>query len=561
MIFLIGRMKISFLKCCLLCLISNWVLVVYADNTLKDLTDSLDFVLSHKQEYVVEKEKRIEQIKKMLDEHDISSVRKYEIHSALYSEYKKFNIDSALYYVNRNLQIALSRNVSYWEYESELRLTLLYSMCGMYREAENILKEINSQALPKRLLPEYYNAYCRFFEYYAASVSRDQYTTQYRLYEDSLLSVLDTASFDYKSRMASRYFGVDNSKTEKILGDLLMTTNLGSPDYAIVTHALASLNQARGNAMEEKKYFILSAISDLQNATRENASMQNLAEIAYKENDLGNAFKFTQSAIDDAIASGISFRVARMYKFYSIISANYQAKEAKVKSDLMNYFIMICVFSGFLVLLVIYIYLQWKKISRIKEELSDSNVKFQKLNETLHNVNELLNEKNTQLVEVNHIKEQYIAQFFNMCSDYIGKMENYQRTLYKLAINKHYEELIKSLKSTATVDSELNVLYGHFDSIFLSLYPTFVPDFNALLMDGEKVTLRQGNLFNTELRIYALLRLGITDTGKIASFLRCSMSTIYNYRTKMRNKAIVDKESFEQRVMHIGEVHQLSERD
>ena len=554
-------MKSLFFKRCLLCLISNWALFVYADHALTRLTDSLDFVMLHKQEYIDEKEERIGQIKKMLHLHDISSVREYEINSALYLEYQKFNIDSALHYVNRNLQIANSRRSTYWKYESELRLVLLYSMCGMYGEAEKILESIDSHALPKRLLPDYYTVYCRFFEYYAASISRDQYTDQYKLYEDSLLSVLDTASFDYKSRMASRYFAVDETKTEAILKELLESVEAGSPNYAIVTHALAILNQARGNEDEERKYFILSAISDLQNATRENASMQNLAEIAYKNNDLANAFKFTQSAIDDAIASGISFRVARIYKFYSIISANYQAKEAKVKSDLMNYFIMICVFSGFLVLLVIYIYIQWKKISKIKEELSESNAKFQKLNETLHNVNELLNEKNAQLVEVNHIKEQYIAQFFNLCSDYIGKMEDYQRTLYKLAINRHYEELIKKLRSTATVDSELNMLYGHFDSIFLSLYPTFVADFNALLMEGEKITLRPGNLFSTELRIYALLRLGITDTGKIASFLRCSMSTIYNYRTKMRNKANVDKEIFEQKVLQIGEVHHLPEKD
>ena len=131
-------------------------------------------------------------------------------------------------------------------------------------------------------------------------------------------------------------------------------------------------------------------------------------------------------------------------------------------------------------------------------------------------------------------------------------MEDYRKTLYKLGINRQYEELIKILKSTTVVDNELDELYTHFDSIFLSLYPTFVTDFNSLLAENEQIVLKSGDLLNKELRIYALLRLGITDNVKIAGFLRCSMSTIYNYRTKMRNKAAIDRDEFEDMVMKIG---------
>jgi len=131
-------------------------------------------------------------------------------------------------------------------------------------------------------------------------------------------------------------------------------------------------------------------------------------------------------------------------------------------------------------------------------------------------------------------------------------MEDYRRGLYKLGINRQYEELVKKLRSTTMVDNELDELYKHFDSIFLSLYPTFVDDFNSLLIEEERITLKADDLLNKELRIYAVLRLGITDSTKIASFLRCSMSTVYNYRTKTRNKAVITRDDFEKRVMKIG---------
>ena len=133
-----------------------------------------------------------------------------------------------------------------------------------------------------------------------------------------------------------------------------------------------------------------------------------------------------------------------------------------------------------------------------------------------------------------------------------GKSSKYQNEIYKLAINRHYDTLIKRTKSTAVIDKELNSLYEHFDSIFLSLYPTFVTDFNSLLKEDEQIILKPGTLMNKELRIYALLRLGINDSAKIASFLRCSISTIYNCRTILRNKANCPRHEFEDKVQQIG---------
>ena len=229
----------------------------------------------------------------------------------------------------------------------------------------------------------------------------------------------------------------------------------------------------------------------------------------------------------------------------------YKSDSEKTNSRLKRYLMLISVFSAFLIVLVLYVYKQLKKRSRIKEELSRANLKLKELIFELNETNNRVNERNEQLSESNQIKEQYIAQFFHQCSSYIDKMEEYRRTLYRMAINRHYEELIKKMKSTSDVESELEELYAHFDSIFLGLYPTFVSAFNSLLSKDEQITLRADGLLTRELRIYALLRLGITDGSQIASFLRCSLSTIYNYRSKMRNKA-TDRDQFEDLVMKIG---------
>jgi cell division protein FtsB len=184
--------------------------------------------------------------------------------------------------------------------------------------------------------------------------------------------------------------------------------------------------------------------------------------------------------------------------------------------------------------------------------LSESGKKLAALNDDISRANKQLQESNAQLSESNHIKEEYIAQFFDLCSTYISKLESYRITLNKKAVAKQHDELFKMLKSTTMVDTEVEELYNIFDSIFLNLYPTFVKDFNALLIKEEQVVLKQGELLNTELRIFALIRLGITDSVKIAAFLRYSLSTIYNYRTKARNKAAVSRDEFEIMVSRIG---------
>lgn len=526
--------------------------VLYANNELKMLADSLRRVIDEKHVFVQKKEERINRIKCMLKSAGLTLEGEYRINLRLYDEYKKFHIDSAIHYVDRNIEIARQLNRAYLKTESSLHLSLLYSMCGRFREAEMLLKSVKTSELPKDLLIAYYQTYSNFWGHYSISVANNLYWKQQSAYQDSLFALIDHTSWDYRMSEAAYYMWSDTVKSKEIFQELLEIEEVGTPRYAMITHSYSRLCRHQKKYDEEKKYLMLSAIADTRNATRENASLQSLALIQYEEQNLADAFKFTQSAIDDVISSGIHFRAIEIYKFNSIINTAYQAEQAKSRSNLTVFLISTSVILFLLILLVVFIYLQMKKTLRIKQALAQSNEKLLRLNEKLNAVNSQLNDTNNQLCEINSIKEHYIAEFFDVCFSYIYKMEKYQNVLYKIAINKYYDELIKKLKSSALIDEELNALYVRFDKVFLSLYPTFVSDFNVLLKDEEKIVLKPDALLNRELRIYALLRLGITDSGKIANFLRCSTSTVYNYRTKMRNKAAVDRDEFENEIMKIS---------
>lgn len=270
----------------------------------------------------------------------------------------------------------------------------------------------------------------------------------------------------------------------------------------------------------------------------------------YADGDLARASRYTQAAIEDALFSNVQFRSAQMTKFYADINAAYQAKETQTKAELQHYLLLISVLTIVLILLFVYVYKQMQRLYRIQQELSQANARLTQLNDEL-------NDKNALLSDSNRLKEQYIARFFDLCSLYIDKMDGYRKTLYKLAQSRQLDELFKRLRSTSMMESELDELYANFDAVFLNLYPTFVAEFNALLLPDERIELRPGDLLNKELRIYALLRLGISDSAKIAAFLRCSLSTVYNYRTKMRNKAAGARDEFE-KVMRIGESQEIS---
>ncbi|WP_158826868.1 DUF6377 domain-containing protein [Mucilaginibacter lacusdianchii] len=526
--------------------------LVYAGDDTHVAGNELNLAIRNKGVYTRQKQERIAVIKKSAESIMDLSVR-YQINNNLYQEYKKYKIDTAIYYASQNLQIAHQLQRPDLITTAQLQLANQYSSLGKFLESEALLKNVNKASFLKAQFVDYYDACIQFYEHYATNSYNKTYAELVKNYRDSLLHVLNPASVSFQINQAQQFIYQNRLKpAQTILLKLFKPVQNQSADYAMVTYLLGFTYQAQHQVQLAKKYYTLSAITDVKNAIKDHASLQNLALIFYETGDVDNAYLYTQSAIEDAIFCNVKFRTLRMSELYNIINTAYQEKEAAQKSRLQLYLVLISVLSVFLVLAVIYVYQQMKKVSRIKEELDVTSRQLAVLNQEITDTNVKLSDINVQLSEANQVKEAYIAQFFDLCSTYITKLEDYRKALNKKATEKQLNELFKMLRSTTMVDQEVDELYKVFDNIFLSLYPNFISQFNTLLLPDEQVSPKPGELLNTELRIFALIRLGITDSVKIAAFLRYSLSTIYNYRTKARNKAAVLRDDFEKQVMRIG---------
>lgn len=537
----------------LLILIVNFP--VFALESTDVILKELNNAIKNKQQYVKLKEERILNFKKIKSD-NLTPEQEYNYNKTLYLEYQKLNSDSAIRYVKKNLRIAEQLQNKELFNLAQLQLVTLYSSSGKYRESEALLKSINKKNLAVSLLPNYYISYREFFEHYAANSDNREYRKQIGKYRDSLLSILNPNTLEYQINRIQQDIFIHKKfeKPKKELLTLLNKIKEEDPKYAMITYLLGKISEATHQLEERKKYYALSATSDIKNANKDNASLQELALVFYEIGDVDMAYKLTQSAIEDALYCNVQFRTLLMSEVYSIINTVYLEREAQRKSELQIYLLCISLLSLFLLVAIIYVYKQMKKVSRIRTELYETSQKLAELNKDITETNSQLQESNLQLSESNLVKEEYIAHFFNLCSTYINKLENYRIILNKKATAKQFDEIYKILKSTTLVDNELEELYKNFDIIFLNLYPTFVKDFNTLLIPEEQIVLKQNELLNTELRIFALIRLGITDSVKIAAFLRYSLSTIYNYRTRARNKAAVSRNDFEEMVMKIGSI-------
>ena len=191
-----------------------------------------------------------------------------------------------------------------------------------------------------------------------------------------------------------------------------------------------------------------------------------------------------------------------------------------------------------------------KSLNEMNQKLNSLNTQLTSTNDKLNEANTALQETNSSLFESNKIKNIYIMEFMNKCSAYIDKLDAYRRSLNKLAANGGLQELYRRLKSSSIVEDEIEEFFEDFDRIFLRIFPEFVVSFNGLMKEDENIQPKKVGRLNTELRIYALLRLGIVENEKIAAFLRCSKQTVYSYRSRIRLRSLYP-EDFEERVAKI----------
>lgn len=505
----------------------------------------LDRCLDEANVYERAKIDRIKQLKRKVYA-SVSDAERYRLHKALYEEYRKYQLDSALLYVERNIILASQLGNGRDRDRARLAYAHLLSTMGKFIESKKLLDEIPAVSIDTALLVDYYRTQSAFYSHYGLSSNNPDFFQVSEQYRDSMLNLLDTSSSEYRlSRATKLVYARDFEHALPILQQLISEMDDMEPDKAFVAYLLSLIYRDTGNRELQMKYLGISAICDIKNVIKDNASMQGLAVAYYELGDIDRANTFIEKAINDAVFSNVRFRTIESSSFYPIIYTAFVEKETQRQKELLLSLAVISVLSVLLLIGVVYIYQQMDKLKRARMDLAE-------INQQLTSLNKQLVVSNEQLKESNHIKEEYITQFFDMCSTYINKIDVMRKELLKKALSNSFDSIKKDLQSSNFVKSELEDLYRNFDMIFINLYPTFVTEFNALLDPDEQIVLKEEEILNSELRIYALVRLGISDNAKIAGFLRYSLRTVYNYRVKTRNKVKGSKADFDKRIMDIG---------
>ncbi len=524
---------------------------------IDSLYRALDLAMDANENYMVEKESRIKSLRRLLEKPGITMEEIYSINSLLYSEFVKYNFDSTLSYINRNQAIANQLGRTDWKIETQFLLSNLLSASGMYNESLEILGAIEPETLSDGQRLDYYSCRQQLFAelgmYTFSEVDAAKYYHLSVLYADSLLNCLDPRSEEYLLLYASKLLGQGLSEQSRAINSqLLSRAKPDSPEYARYAFERAISFRQQGLREMEKEYLIRSAIADIRSSVKDNVSLTLLAIMLYEEKEIDKAYRYINFSLEDAYFYNARLRFLEISRILPLISEAYRVKSNRQRTDLRFYSRVITLLAVFLVLATAFLYFQMRRFARARGELQVANSRLTGLSSELSDANFQLKELNQQLSQSNHLKEEYIGFFLNMCSTYIDKLEDYRKMVKRKVVGGQFEALFTATKSTDLIDMELNELYESFDKIFLHLFPDFLEQFNALLKPEEQLHLRANEKLNAELRIFALIRLGVTDSSKIASFLRYSVNTIYNYRTRIRNRALGSRDAFEDEVRIIG---------
>jgi len=523
---------------------------------LDSLLTLLDDEIKNKSKYEQIKKNRIDAIFTFLKQPSLNTLERFRYNKLLIKEYEKYSFDSTIFYIQANLNIAKALGRQDLLNESFISLGAELRTVGRSKEAENILSKVDTSHLSFDQKISFYNAKRNLFGhlFYTASTNNflEQYLSSYNQNRTKLLKILPE-DHDIRLEIKQNDLFVQWLPDEYLeLNQLrLNKTSIGMPLYSLVTFERFLIYDILQKPELKKKYLILSAISDIRAVVMDNASLTIIADILYKEGDVERAYYYIQSSFEDAIQYNSMLRFEQISKTLSPITRSYQQLSDEQKNALEMNVLVISMLSIVLLITIFLIYRQVKKVSIARNDLRESLEELNMANEQLKTVNNKQELLYNDLSESSLVKEHYIANFLNIHSEYIDKIDKYQKLVKRMLIGRKYEQLLDQINSRQFVDAEIKSFYKTFDEAFLTIYPEFIPKFNDLLKEGQAIQLSEGELLNSELRVFALIRLGISDSSTIAKVLRYSVTTIYNLRVKIKNKARVDRAEFEQMVQKI----------
>lgn len=530
----------------------------------------LDSVIQQRQVFDAMKSKRLsEMYKKKESLRSTSEILSFN--TQMYDEYYVFDSDSAMNCVVQNLKIAQQTNNEPLIHEWRIKQSFVLAATGLLKESLDVMESLDVSRLSNENKIAYYNQmvylYGHFGQYTGTGELQDYYIGLERQYNDSLHAIVTPSDPQYL------WFGVwylIGKGQQDVLKERLQKTvsqsSLTTRYDAMAAYALARVYKENGNEDMFVRCLAMSGIADIRASNKDVASLQELAEFLVDQGEIIRAYNYinvclqiSQEYRNRVRAVSISRVYDRILQAFLDRDMDQRARLKKTNVALISLLVLLAIAIVFIVSSLLRLRKSRyrlhevnKELKRRRSEIASANQHLKEANESLIDVNEKMKKANEQLRESNLVKEEYVGYVFAICSNYISKLEEFRKDINRKAKAKMLKEILSMTDKETVVQDELKEFYQNFDAIFLRLYPTFVEDFNALLNPEERIVPRKGELLNTDLRIYALVRLGINDSVKISEFLHCSPQTIYNNRLKVRNKSKLSKTEFTEALRKIG---------
>lgn len=463
----------------------------------------------------------------------------------LYDEYFVFQLDSAMVYADKAITLADRIGDKFHHDKCRIEKASLLGVGGLYGEAVALLDEIDSTHLDNKLRFDYTIAYYFIYTYWADYCHDYYYSPRYHERANNYLKQAVTMlrpTDSYYNFFWGEYFIYVERNDKRALEHYfktLSTAPVESRWYAMASYAIANNYSANNNNNKYEEYMLRACISDLLNCTRENLAMQDLAMYLFKKGDdnILLAERYINFAMDDAKNYNNRLRIIEISQKLPVIVSTYREKLSS-QNNIMRFALFgVSILFAFVVVLLYFYSRQNQLLARQRHELSESN-------NLLSSLNDKLNTLNSRLLDTNSRRERLAKLYIDLCAKYIDRLSKFE-TLVKRKIKVgQVNDLLNTASSSRLSEEDAATFMNSFDTAFLDLYPSFVDEFNALLRTNEQIVPSHKGRLTTELRIYALIRLGVKESSEIAALLFYTPRTIYNYRSTIKSRAI-NRETFE----------------
>ena len=532
---------------------------MYSCNEAKDdpLLERLDETLEMKETYQGYFKERIVVLNDVLaEQNDPEQI--YNIRKRLALAYKPNSFDSTLNFLLANRAHAVLEGDVLKQTETDFMLVEAYTKAGYHFEASEILGGYSAESVPEEMLRAYYSAAHCFNGETMAYTSSDALYAEKEARRDYfrtlVLQIIEEGSlywYDLKREEAEA--SKDVQKAREYAAKMIECTEVNTPDYARAAYFYAHTFRDEPQSPEREEWLIRSAIADVMCATNDYASLNEISRILFERGDIDRAFKYVADhCMTDALAYNGKLRAWQISKFFPEIERAYQDKHARQTRRMAGVMAVAVGLLILLLLLLIFIFKRQQILDSMRKKLQESYLQIDRHNRDLIAINSRLTSLNAQMQEADKVKQEYIALFLGILSENISKTRQYSNHVLKYIRQGNTKALVEDIEQMPSFDDDILEFYKMFDETFINLFPDFVERFNELLVDGAAIIPKGEDILTPELRIFALIKLGITDSSKIASLLHYSVNTIYNYRAKIKNKARGSRDEFEATVRNIG---------